>query len=95
MTLAELRQHQKSLQEAGPMHALHLRNVSGSFRDILDSGLLAGLSELDVANVPLCEEDIIALAAPVLRHRVLVNYRAEAEGVSVGKVIERVLENTK
>ena len=35
--------------------------------------------------------DIIALAAPVLRHRVLVNYRAEAEGVSVGKVIERVL----
>ena len=41
------------------------------------------------------KEDIIALAAPVLRHRVLVNYRAEAEGVSVGKVIERVLENSK
>ncbi len=37
------------------------------------------------------KEDIIALAGPVLRHRVLVNYRAEAEGVSVGKVIERVL----
>ena len=36
-------------------------------------------------------EDLTALAAPVLRHRVLVNYRAEAEGVSVGKVIERVL----
>ncbi len=41
------------------------------------------------------KEDIIALAAPVLRHRVLVNYRAEAEGVSVGKVIERVLESVK
>jgi MoxR-like ATPase len=40
-------------------------------------------------------EDIMALAAPVLRHRVLVNYRAEAEGVSVGKVIERVLESVK
>jgi MoxR-like ATPase len=39
--------------------------------------------------------DIIALAAPVLRHRVLVNYRAEAEGVSVGKIIERVLECVK
>jgi MoxR-like ATPase len=37
-------------------------------------------------------EDVTALAAPVLRHRVLVNYRAEAEGVSVGKVIERVLD---
>jgi MoxR-like ATPase len=36
-------------------------------------------------------EDITALAAPVLRHRVLVNYRAEAEGVGVSKVIERVL----
>jgi MoxR-like ATPase len=41
------------------------------------------------------KEDIIALAAPVLRHRVLVNYRAEAEGVSVGKVIERILETVK
>jgi MoxR-like ATPase len=41
------------------------------------------------------KEDIIALAAPVLRHRVLINYRAEAEGVSVGKVIERVLESVK
>ncbi len=38
-------------------------------------------------------EDIVALTGPVLRHRVLVNYRAEAEGVSVGKVIERVLES--
>jgi len=39
------------------------------------------------------KDDIIALAAPVLRHRVLVNYRAEAEGVTVGKVIERILES--
>jgi MoxR-like ATPase len=39
------------------------------------------------------KEDITALARPVLRHRVLVNYRAEAEGVSVEKVIERVLES--
>ncbi len=41
------------------------------------------------------KDDITALAAPVLRHRVLVNYRAEAEGVSVGKVIERVLAEVK
>lgn len=37
------------------------------------------------------KEDIQALAAPVLRHRVLLNYRAEAEGVGIGKVIERLL----
>ena len=29
-------------------------------------------------------EDIRALAAPVLRHRILINYRAEAEGVERG-----------
>jgi MoxR-like ATPase len=41
------------------------------------------------------KQDIITLAGPVLRHRVLVNYRAEAEGISVGKVIERVVESVK
>ena len=40
-------------------------------------------------------EDIQALAQPVLRHRILINYRAEAEGVSVEKVIERLLERIK
>jgi len=28
----------------------------------------------------------------VLRHRILVNYRAEAEGMTTGKVIEQLLE---
>ncbi len=37
-------------------------------------------------------EDIQALAAPVLRHRVLVNYRAEAEGISAEGVIDRLLK---
>jgi MoxR-like ATPase len=36
-------------------------------------------------------EDIKALAVPVLRHRVLVNYRAEAEGVGVENIVERLL----
>ena len=38
-------------------------------------------------------EDIQSLAAPSLRHRVLINYRAEAEGVNVEKVIARLLES--
>ncbi len=37
-------------------------------------------------------DDIRALAHPALRHRILINYRAEAEGVSVEKVIDRLLE---
>ncbi|MBI3877064.1 MAG: MoxR family ATPase, partial [Verrucomicrobia bacterium] len=40
-------------------------------------------------------EDIQALAQPVLRHRILINYRAEAEGVNVEKVISRLLETVK
>ncbi len=40
-------------------------------------------------------EDIRALAYPVLRHRILANYRAEAEGVSVDKIIGRLLESVK
>jgi MoxR-like ATPase len=37
-------------------------------------------------------EDVRVLAAPVLRHRILVNYRAEAEGMNVEKIIRRLLE---
>ncbi|HTD68702.1 MAG TPA: MoxR family ATPase [Candidatus Limnocylindria bacterium] len=36
-------------------------------------------------------EDIRTLAVPVLRHRILVNYRAEAEGVNVENIVERLL----
>ena len=37
-------------------------------------------------------EDIRTLAYPVLRHRILLNYRAEAEGVGVEDVIQKLLE---
>jgi len=40
-------------------------------------------------------EDIQALAAPALRHRILLNYRAEAEGVRVEEVIKRLLAAQK
>ena len=37
-------------------------------------------------------EDIRKLAEPTLRHRILLNYRAEAEGITVHEVIRRLLE---
>jgi MoxR-like ATPase len=37
-------------------------------------------------------DDVRALVHPALRHRVLVGYRAEAEGISVEQVIDRLLE---
>jgi len=39
-------------------------------------------------------EDIQALAAPALRHRVLLNYRAEAEGIRVEEVVKRLVAAT-
>jgi MoxR-like ATPase len=37
-------------------------------------------------------DDVAAVAAPVLRHRILVNFQAEADGVGADAVIARVLE---
>lgn len=36
-------------------------------------------------------EDVLAVAKPILRHRVVKNYRAEAEGISIEKIIEGLL----
>ncbi len=40
-------------------------------------------------------DDIRALVFPVLRHRILPNYRAEAEGVTVETIIQRLLDTVK
>ncbi len=50
--------------------------------------LLAGRAHVTV-------EDIKALALPTLRHRILLNYRAEAEGVRIETVVTRILETVK
>ena len=47
--------------------------------------LLTGRSHVTV-------DDIRTLAYPTLRHRILLNYRAEAEGMTVEGVIKRLLE---
>ncbi len=40
-------------------------------------------------------EDIQALAVPALRHRILLNYRAEAEGIKIDEVVKRLLASVK
>lgn len=37
--------------------------------------------------------DVQSLAHPVLRHRILPSYRAEAEGISVEKIIDQLLDH--
>ncbi|MDX1627790.1 MAG: AAA family ATPase, partial [Fulvivirga sp.] len=36
-------------------------------------------------------EDVIAVSKPTLRHRIVRNFKAEAEGVSVDNIIENLL----
>jgi MoxR-like ATPase len=36
-------------------------------------------------------DDVAAVALPVLRHRVLVNFQAEADGISADSIVERLL----
>jgi MoxR-like ATPase len=40
-------------------------------------------------------EDIKTLAAPALRHRVILNFEGEAEGVDTDTLIAQVLANTE
>lgn len=49
--------------------------------------LLAGRSHVSI-------EDIRALAPAVLRHRVLLNYRAEAEGMRIDEIIQQLITCT-
>jgi MoxR-like ATPase len=42
-------------------------------------------------NAHVTFDDIRALARPTLRHRILLSYKAEAEGVSVDDCIDRLL----
>jgi len=39
-------------------------------------------------------EDIQALAPPVLRHRIVVGFAAESEGVTPDSIIQRIIEST-
>jgi MoxR-like ATPase len=37
-------------------------------------------------------EDIRAVALPVLRHRILLNFQAEADGIDADQIVARLLE---
>jgi MoxR-like ATPase len=54
--------------------------------------ILAGKTRaLSQGRFHVRDEDIISLASPVLRHRIVNNYAAEAEGITTDVLIDRLL----
>ena len=56
------------------------------------SVLAAKARALSEGRYHVAIEDLAALALPVLRHRVLANYQAESDGVTVDDLLERVVK---
>ena len=65
---------------------------SASARDVANwitqSGELRMISGL---SCPRLSEDVKAVALPVLRHRIVRNYKAEADGIGVDDLIKGLL----
>jgi MoxR-like ATPase len=40
-------------------------------------------------------EDVIAVAFPILRHRIVRNYKAEAEGITVDNIVQKLIDSQK
>jgi MoxR-like ATPase len=63
---------------AGP-RASQFLILAGKARAILDGRFAVAI------------DDVAALARPTLQHRLILNYRAEADGVRPGDLIDRLL----
>jgi MoxR-like ATPase len=58
--------------------------------------LLAGKARAVLHGRPaVSPEDIRAVAPPVLRHRLLVNFQAEAEGVDAESIVQRLIDSIR
>ena len=55
--------------------------------------LTAKARALQNGNLSVTREDITSVAYPVLRHRILLNFRAEAEGVEPDHVTREILQH--
>lgn len=56
--------------------------------------LTAKARALQDGRYAVTQEDLKKVALPVLRHRVIVNFRAEAEGVDADAVTRKIIEDT-
>ncbi len=70
-------------------------NFGASVRATMFLTLAAKANALLEGRYHVSNDDIAAIALPVLRHRVLTNYHAESDGTSVDDILRLVLEHVK
>ena len=68
-------------------------NYGGSVRAAQFLVLAAKARALSRRRYNVAYEDLIALAVPVLRHRILLNFQAESERLSSDDILKRLLEH--
>ncbi len=66
-------------------------NYGASVRATMFLTLAAKAHALMEGRYHVTEADILALAPPVLRHRILLNYYAESDGITADEVLNRLL----
>src|SRR5947199_6678361 len=66
-------------------------NYGGSIRAAQNIVLAAKARALSRKRYHVAYEDITAVAVPVLRHRILLNFHAESERISTDDILNRLI----
>ncbi len=70
-------------------------NFGASVRATMNLNLAAKASALLEGRYHVTEDDVRSMALPVLRHRVLINYFAESDNMSVDDILTKMLESVR
>lgn len=81
-------------EETGDMWTKYVQYGSGP-RGLQSIIRLAKARAFMAGRFHVSISDIKAVAKPALRHRVLVNYEGEAEGINVDSLIDKLVEETR
>jgi len=79
--------------ESAPEFIKKYVNYGGSIRAAQFIVLAAKARALSNRRYHVTYEDIISLATPVLRHRILLNFHAESERIDTDEILRRLMEH--
>jgi MoxR-like ATPase len=88
----ELVRATRPVDPSAPEHVKKYVRYGASVRATQFITLSAKARALMAGRYHVTEEDLAALALPVLRHRVLTNYQAESDGMTVDSVLRQLVD---